>query len=276
MNARAQKQSSSTGLTVGAGGTSGDGGGSAESGSAGVVRLGTLGKFSEGAGGTAGDGGGSTASGSVGVVTLGNFAKGDGSAGIGQATTAGVVDGEKMEAAPAPAPAVGGSTGDKERSSVGVVRLGNFAEGNIETGSVPTGETKGIVAVGQGSDNNNNTAAGVADKTRVVSPARGVKMEKGGGTEKRIRKGRVEHKLRKSQRHRRKAHHYLMSLTYRGLQPGMDYHIRVAGVSSVGQVHIIQTKVCERRTYTERGLGYACIGCCSFPSEHLWCVTCAV
>lgn len=35
---------------------------------------------------------------------------------------------------------------------------------------------------------------------------------------------------------RRKAHHYLMALSYCGLEPGKDYHLKVAGVNSVGQV----------------------------------------
>lgn len=266
---------SSIGSTVGARETAGDSGGSAHSGSVGIVRLGSFAKSSEDVGGTAGGGGGgSTGSRSVGVVALGSFAGGESVAGIGQPATPGAGDGGTMEpaAAAAAASAVSGSSDDKQEGNVGIVRLGSFAKGNIEPGPAPTEETGGTAEVGRDSDNNsttniiinNSTAAGAAEKNGVVSPARGIKMGKGGGTVqggypqlvrlgsfamKHTRTGRVEHKLRKSQRHRRKAHHYLMSLTYRGLQPGMDYHIRVAGISSVGQVNMFS--VYGRRTRTD-------------------------
>lgn len=45
---------------------------------------------------------------------------------------------------------------------------------------------------------------------------------------------------------RYKAHHNLMVITYGGLSPGKDYHIRVAGANSVGQVWVdISEEKCE-------------------------------
>lgn len=39
---------------------------------------------------------------------------------------------------------------------------------------------------------------------------------------------------------KRKPHHHLMLVTYTGLQPGTDYHLRVAGINSVGQVKLLK------------------------------------
>lgn len=41
---------------------------------------------------------------------------------------------------------------------------------------------------------------------------------------------------RRSRRH--KVHHKLMVITYDGMSPGKDYHIRVAAANSVGQVRV--------------------------------------
>ncbi|CAM9452554.1 unnamed protein product, partial [Ectocarpus fasciculatus] len=238
-------------------------GGSTESGSVGIVRLGSFANTTHGvagADGTSGEvmDGGSTESGSVGTVRLGSFAKlADGAAGADGAS-GGVVD---MD------------SGSTESGSVGVVRLGSLDGSSAACGivSVAAGGSQdvggdggawGMVAGSDGSfakGNNTETEPAAADgaggaegtaqaRTTAGGPERVSSGEGESGqsgqapfvrlsnfARRNTRIGRVDHKLRRHQRRRRKAHHYLMSLTYTGLLPGMDYHIRVAGISSVGQ-----------------------------------------
>lgn len=239
--ARSVASTMSTGGTAGTGGTVAGGNvGSSESGSVDIVRLGGIAnpapEEAEGKGRTAGDCG-STESGSGRIARLGSLAKGNIETRPETTETAVVV----ATAADGTAMTVTGATGGSDkRGSIGIVKLGSFARNVIETGVSATEETGGETVSGE-SGNNSQTAG----------EAGGVSVGKGGGTVQggqahlvrvgsfarcNTRIGRADHKLRRSQRHRRKAHHYLMSLTYSGLQPGMDYHIRVAGISSVGQV----------------------------------------
>lgn len=232
----------STGATTGTGGAApGGNAGSTESGSVGVVRVNSNADAAPGEaqekGLTAGDCG-STESGSVGKVRLGSFAKANVGTGL-EITETGAA--AAVTAADRTAMMPAGADGSDERVSVAIVKLGSFPQNVIETGASAAENTGGGPAGGENS-NNNYTTAGQAGRIVV---GKGGDSEQGGQAHavrhgsfarSNTRLGRVDHKLRRSQRNRRKAHHYLMSLTYSGLQPGVDYHIRVAGISSVGQV----------------------------------------
>ena len=283
MHAKAQKESivsisrsrsvastTSTGATTGTGGAAPGGNvGSAESGSVGVVRLGSIANAAPGEAlgkGLTGEDCGSTESGSVGKVRLGSFAKGDVEAGAETTTeteteTAGTAAAPALEAAVDGTAMTGaGAGGSDERGSAAIVKLDSFPHNDIEAG-VSAAENAGGATVGGKNGDNKHTTPGQAG---------GIVVGKGGGSvqggqahlvrhgsfaRSKTRLGRVDHKLRRSQRHRRKAHHYLMSLTYSGLQPGMEYHIRVAGISSVGQVSRTVWPLCLVRQARVRGDG---------------------
>lgn len=250
MHAKAQKQSivsisrsRSIASTMSTGGTTGTGGtttrgvvGSTESGSVGIVRLGIVANATpEEAGGkglTAGDCG-STESGSVGTVRLGSLLNDNvetGQEATAVAAVAAAADGTAIMARRA-----GGDS--EERGGVGIVELGHSPKNVVETGASAAEETTGATVGGE-NDSNTGEEGGVSVGKDVGSAQGGQAHVVRLGTFARsnTRMGRVDHKFRRSQQYRRKAHHYLMSLTYSGLQPGMDYHIRVAGISSVGQV----------------------------------------
>lgn len=250
MDAKAQKESiisiarsrsvgstTSTGATTGTGGAATGGNVSfTERGSVGIIRLSSIANFvpgeANGKGLTVADCS-STESGSVGLVMLGSITE-TGPETTETATVA-AADGTAMVATRAVA------DGRDVRGSVGTIKFGGFPKNVAESG-VSTAEETGGATPGSENGNKNHTTAGKAG---------GVPVGKGGGTvqggqarlvrrgsfvRRNTRLGRVDFKLRRAQRHRRKPHHYLMALTYSGLQPGMRYHIRVAGISSVGQV----------------------------------------
>lgn len=261
--------------TGGAG--AGEDGGSTESGSVGIVRLGSFANLVQGAEGTRAGDDSSHQSGSIGMVTLGSLA-GSSSTGKGPvileteetgATERAAAEGQgsdqgacaggsslesftksdveivspRNEAARG---SEGGHNNSDQRGSVGIVRLGSFASGDIDTGPTAVDDAERA----------EETAA--KRPTTMARTGEGVTVQKVDGNaqgahaglirlgtfaRRNTRIGRVNQNLRKNQRRRRKAHHYLMSLTHSGLKPGMDYHIRVAGVSSVGQVQNVVSRL---------------------------------
>ena len=251
MHAKAQKESivsiarsRSMGSTTSSGATTRTSGaatggqvGSSESGSVGIVRLGNIfnavpgEEEAQGKALTVGDCS-STESGSVGKVKLGSFAKGIPDIGTETVEAAAVVaeDGVAM---------MGTRTGgSNERGSLGTINLCGIPNNVTESGV--SAETGGGT-VGENGNENNTTAGETGRVTGgkgggTVQGGQDHLVRRGSFVRRNTRLGRVDQKLRRAQRHRRKAHHYLMTLTYSGLQPGMEYHIRVAGISSVGQV----------------------------------------
>lgn len=251
MRAKAQKESivsiaraRSVATTVSTSGTAETGGtaaglnaGGNESGSVGIVRLGSIADATPeetGGKGRTAEGFGSAESGSVGIVRLGSVAMSN--------TETGLETTETVAAAAATTAATTGSGGSDTRGRGGIAVLDSSPKNVAETEVIATEETGGSTIGGErGSNNNNHTTA---EKAGIVVGKGGGSIQGGQARLVRLgsfarsntRIGRVDWKLRRSQRHRRKAHHHLMSLTYSGLRPGIDYHIRVAGISSVGQV----------------------------------------
>ncbi|CAM9348828.1 unnamed protein product [Scytosiphon promiscuus] len=259
--------SQEAGCTKAVGGA-GEDGGSTESGSVGTVKLGSFANVVHGEEGTAAGDESSRKDGSVRIVALGSSAdstgtgkgpammgaEGTGAAeravaeqgGDEQRASAGGLSpqsfpmGDTKVTSPTREPARGSVVEHgacDQRGGVGIVRLGSFANGNIDTGPTAAdgaGWIEGTAA----------TAATIARLGEAVTGqnrddnAQGAQnrlVRLGTFARRNTRIGRVDQNLRKKQRRGRKAHHYLMSLTYNGLKPGIDYHIRVAGVSSVGK-----------------------------------------
>lgn len=218
--------------------------GSTESGSVGIVRHGSFAKIADGAadadGASAGVvDSGSTESGSVGVVKLGSLDGSSATFGMVPVAAGGSQD-MGGDGGAGGMLAGGNGSDDRQRGSVAIVRHSSFAQGNnAETEPAVADGTRGAEGTAQArttAGGPERTASGEGDESGQNGQAPFVRLSNFARRNTRI--GRVDHKLRRHQRRRRKAHHYLMSLTYTGLQPGMDYHIRVAGISSVGQVGV--------------------------------------
>lgn len=248
---------SQEGGRIKAAGAAGGDGGSTESGSVGSVRLGSFSTLGQGAAQAAAGEASSQTSGSVGLVALGSLAEsserepaisgtegtgaaegaaeegggGDQDARVDVSTLESSAKGNAEVVTPTGEVARGivvGQGGSDESGSAGIVRPGSSAGGDIDKGAAATAAT--MARAGEAATVENRDGSAQGGQTRLVT------LGNSAGRNNRI--GRVDYKLRTGQWRGRKAHHYLMSLTYTGLRPGMDYHIRIAGVSSVGQVLI--------------------------------------